>query len=379
MVISRFVLWSCYAALFVIGISAALIGPAKDALTSSLGIAVERGGWLLSAQFAGATVGVIASGYLADRTDLRWVMGGAGLLAITGAVAFANATSLNVAMIAAFTLGTGAGAWGATPNVLLAKGDLEHRSSALNILNMMWGLGAAAGPQLYRLCESLAHWTYAYFAFAALVLILLPFVLRTPIRLARHGHGGTATALPAWHAFLPYAVIIFLYVGMENGFGGWLYTQFVLAGKSNAGTAVMAASLFWAGLTSGRALAAVVLRRVSDEHMLIAAAMIAATAACVIVLIPNVHMLALTAAFIAGMGCGPIFPTTFAVVAKRVPSVSGAMLSLLQAGGALGAMLLPAVQGYWGGGESGGFGFVVATGVVIAAIGVHLARSPARV
>ncbi len=59
-------------------------------------------------------------------------------------------------------------------------------------------------------------------------------------------------------------------------------------------------------------------------------------------------------AFLVGLGCGPLSPTTMAMATKRYPDSRGTVLGAVQSIGSIGGGLLPWLQGQVGAGNNGG-------------------------
>jgi fucose permease len=373
--VSRTLLAACCAAFFILGMAGAMVGPAKDAVVEALGMPIERGGLLVSAQFVGATAGVYLGGWLSDRTDMRVVLCGGGLLMALGLVLFGVSSSFALFVVAEAVMGLGMGGWAAGPNIIFAKAGLKRPSVGLNLLNGTWGIGSALGPQLVDSALDQGRLALAYYSAAAVAGLLLPVFWRMPLRLGGSHSAGYARP-EGWRPYLPFALMFTAYVGAETGFGAWVYTQLTAAGKAPVTQGALAASLFWAGLTLGRMAAVVLLRHVRERSLLSACAMILAVGALTMVLFPQATSWAVVVSLIIGLGCGPIFPTTYGWVVRSVPATSGATLATLQAVGTFGAVLVPPVQGYVGAGKDGGMIVVAALGAALAWLFARAARKP---
>jgi FHS family glucose/mannose:H+ symporter-like MFS transporter len=168
-----------------------------------------------------------------------------------------------------------------------------------------------------------------------------------------------------WITLLPFALLLFTYVGGEVGFSSWIVTQVNKVALATEATATMAASIFWGGLTAGRAAASLVLRRLSDDLWLAMSTLALGAGVAFLLLVPRSEGVALASSFVAGFGCGPIFPTAIGMVNNNYPESRGTASGVLIAVGTVGAAIVPWFQGKVGGGVDGGMVVVLAMSVIM--------------
>jgi fucose permease len=138
----------------------------------------------------------------------------------------------------------------------------------------------------------------------------------------------------------------------------------------DADAAVFATSLFFAGIATGRLVAAPVGLRVGPGPMLFACATFASAA----LLLAWVAPLGGFAYFLTGMAMGPIFPTGLAWVALDQPAARFAIPTLLVAGN-IGGLLLPPVVGVLVGAvgaQAAPLPLAATAGICAAAVGILL-------
>src|SRR5207237_1225398 len=165
-------------------------------------------------------------------------------------------------------LGFGFGAIDVSPNVVVAALNPKNPGVALNALNVFFGIGAIAGPQLVNFALQRQSFTLAYYAAAVFALLLvIPFA--TVSLHVSTGSGSGSRPPIHWLALLPLAALLFAYVGTEVGFGAWIVTQVSLVINVSVARATVAASAFWAGLSISRLVASFILRRITDQQVLI--------------------------------------------------------------------------------------------------------------
>src|SRR5260370_35337856 len=106
------------------------------------------------------------------------------------------------------------------------------------------------------------------------------------------------------------AAMFFIYVAMENGIGIWSAEYAKRLANGISGMTTRAPMFFYAGLTSGRAYAPLVLRRLSGRKIVLGALGLAAAATALQIASRSLPG-ATVAVFLAGLGLASISPTYF--------------------------------------------------------------------
>jgi fucose permease len=362
----RFMTYACFAITLVAGISGTLLGPAFQSLATRFTIPLESSGVFTGLQFLGITLSILATGRLLDRYDARYALMGGSILTGVGLLIIAGAQSLPIALVGAFVLGLGYGIADVAANVVIAKLNPEHTGAALSLLATFYGLGAVLGPQLLNWALTQNNFTLAFTATAiASLLLTLPF---SQSSLPAHHDQTDAQATPIrinWWILLPFGIFLFLYVGVEVGFSSWIVTQISTLTTATESLATVGASLFWVGVTIARGLGSVVLKRFTEQQVLILAIVMIFVGTLLLLLFQTVVGVALVSAFIVGLGCGPIFPISMALSGSVYPEARGKTSGAMIAAGTLGAAVLPWIQGQLGGGRSGGMELVLVLAIML--------------
>lgn len=378
----RLITAACYAAFIVIGMGMTILGPTKDSLTQKFGMPLQDGGIFISLNYVGTVIGIVAAGWLLDRINARYLLAGGALLVGVGFLLLSAAATRETAFLFMVVIGLGYGVLDITPNMVVTLLNKERASIALNILNIMWGIGAAVGPQIANFGLNQGQFSLAFTIVAALALVLvIPFALISiPPQHAAAENAGEKQSRPRilWLSLLPFVLLIFIYVGTESAFGGWIFTEVTQVTRASVSTAALATSLFWAGLTVGRIAASLALRKLSDEILLVGVTLMITVGAALLLITPGIESVALISAFIVGVGCGPIFPTTLAILNKRVTQAQGTVTGMIVALGTAGATVIPPIQGWVGNNVSGGMQITAIMGLVLLGLVVLIGRSEQR-
>lgn len=347
-----------YVAFIALGVSGTLLGPAFQSLTRKFEIPLETGGIFTALQFGGVFVSNIICGRLLDRINARYLLVIGAALIGGGFLTIGAAESLPVALAGALTIGFGYGALDVTPNMTVAVLFADKAGAALNLLNVFYGLGAILGPQIlnFALAQNSFELAFTLSGIGTLALIIPLAFVSVRVSDTAHPAAGTANGRTnaLWIALFPFALTLFLQAGTEVGYSSWVFTEANLVVKTTESTAALAASLFWVGLTAGRMSASILLRRMTNETMLVFTAIVMLIGVGLVVLFPASEAILIIGTIIAGFGSGPLFPTTMAIATLRHPEARGTIAGLLMAVGISGAVAMPYIQGLVGAGVSGG-------------------------
>ena len=324
----------------LVGIATTMLGPILPVLTQRWHLTDAQAGLFFIAQFLGGFVGSIGSTELVRRFSLHFTIR-AGVLVTAAGVALVNSPLLPVALGAFAIYGIGIGF--CTPTITAAVGEAaqEQRASLLNLLNFVWTLGAISAPGLLSLAmESRAIGMGKALAALAILLVPAAFMMPRVEVTARQTEKPRAMPPGALALIVTTGVLIFLYVGIENGVAGWLPTFSNRAHHFSARHSAGLQATFWTALLAGRFAATWILRYVREKRLLTVsiAGALAGTAG---VLTASNSAALYTSVAVVGFGFAPIFPTTIAVLTNSLAGQSGTKLGYMFAAAGLGGAVLP--------------------------------------
>ena len=304
-----------YVAFISLGLPDSLLGSAWPSMYPLLGVPVSYAGILSMI----ISFGTIVSSLNSDR--LTRALGAGKVTAIsvgmTAAALFGFSVSGRFWMLCLWAIpyGLGAGSVDAALNNYVA---LHYKSRHMSWLHCMWGIGTMISPMVMgRVLAGGGSWTAGY-RYIALFQIVLTAVLffSLPLwqkRTAETAEGGSAPqALSLGQVFrLPGAkevMLCFFYCALETTAGLWASSYLTLAKGVAAGTAAGFASLFYIGITAGRAACGFLTLKFNDTQMIRIGQCILAVGVAAL-LMPGPQMFSLAGLVLVGLGCAPIYPS----------------------------------------------------------------------
>ncbi|MBQ8088225.1 MAG: MFS transporter [Clostridia bacterium] len=306
-----------YLAFISLGLPDSLLGAAWPTLYRALNVPVSWSGMV----FLIIAAGTVVSSLLSDRMT-RWL--GAGRVTLfsvaTTAVAlfgFSFSHSFIELCIWAIPYGLGAGSVDAALNNYVA---LHYASRHMSWLHCMWGVGASLGP--YIMSAALTNglsWNVGYrrvgmiqTALVAVLIVSLPLwkKVQNGINEATSEAAGRPLSLKEIFA-LPGAkhgmLCFFCYCALEQTTGLWTSSYLALVKGMDAAVAARYASLFFLGITAGRAISGFISMKLNDEQM-VRLGQGLVFAGILLMLLPIGDQASLVALIIIGLGSAPIYP-----------------------------------------------------------------------
>jgi len=279
-----------------------LLGCILPRLSAEWHLRDKDAGLLLLVQFATS-----ASGALLVRRNL-WQTLTCGY-ALFGSGAMGIFLLQNRALPAFAVYGLGLGLAMTSSNMLIARRNPNRKGAALAILNFSWSAGAVACPLLAA--QFLRH-ARGSTAFGMLGLCVLPFAL-LPFFADQRGLDAPAGLEPSLGALREiraisyFALLAFLYVGMESAVGNWMSTFATRAASWSFSGSSLAVSVFWAALLVGRLLTPAMLT-ILPERRLYRVSAAATIGGISLLLAAHSPQIVLAGSVLTGLALAPLFP-----------------------------------------------------------------------
>lgn len=343
-----------YISFISLGLPDSLLGSAWPTMYPQLAVPVSYAG-IISMIIA---LGTIISSLQSDRLTRRWGTGkvtavsvGTTALALFG---FSISGSFWQLCLWAIPYGLGAGSVDASLNNYVA---LHYKSRHMSWLHCMWGVGASVGPYImgYMITGG-GTWNSGYRTIALLQIVLtIILVFSLPLWKERPTvgeNGGEAAAealslkqvvkIPGVKEIL---LCFFCYCAIESTAGLWASSYLNLYKGIPAETAAEYASMFYIGITLGRAFSGFVTMKLNDVQMIrLGQAIIGA--GIVIILLPFSAEVSLIGFVIVGLGCAPVYPCIIHSTPEHFGAdKSQAIIGIQMASAYVGTCLMPPIFG----------------------------------
>lgn len=342
-----------YAAFISLGLPDSLLGSAWPAMYPGFGVPVSYSGII----FFIISVGTVISSLQSDR--LTRALGAGKVTAISVAMTaaallgFSVSNSFWMLCLWAIPYGLGAGSVDAALNNYVA---LHFASRHMSWLHCMWGLGASIGPYImgYAL-TGWGSWSLGY-RIIGLMQVVLSFIIVISLPLWKKSpqpEGGDKTPAPvltlrqiiAVPGVKAVMVTFFCYCALEQTTGLWASSYLVLHKGIAPETAAGFASLFFIGITVGRALGGFLTMKFSDEQMVRLGQGIIVIGITAL-LLPLGEYAALTGLILIGLGCAPIYPSVIHATPDHFGAErSQAIIGVQMASAYVGNCLMPPLFG----------------------------------
>jgi fucose permease len=315
-------------AIFVYGMIAAMLGTILPGLSERFHLTPKQNGSIAFAQAVGLMIASVGVGPLIDNEGKKvgLILG----LALIALALLALPRSGGFGSIAAlmFLLGVGGGVVVTGANALVSDVQPGHQATALNLVNLFFGLGGMVTPFISAnlLKRDIVKLCYAAGVFAVIALavqVASPIPPPTGVQSFVLADAGSLLGQPIlWMLGL----LLFLYVSCEVGIWNWLVQHLIAQGIPESRALNVLSLGFALGLLVGRVAVSPILITVRPDTVTLAAAVLMAVTSYVALNARDVKTPRILV-FFAGVAMAPVFPTTLAIVGGWADKAFPAMKS----------------------------------------------------
>lgn len=346
-----------YLAFISLGLPDGMLGAAWPSMYPEFEVPVSYAG-LLSMFISAQT---IISSLLSDRLTKKFGAGKVTAVSVAMTMialfGFSVSSSMWQLFLWAIPYGLGGGSVDASLNNYVA---LHYESRHMSWLHCMWGIGASVGPYIMSFALTNGQgWNMGY-RYVGILQIVLTIVLICSLPLWKKPqdavNGSTEVVsdkpltlkeiirIPGAKEVM---IVFFGYCALEQTAGLWASSYMVLHRGISAETAAGYASLFYLGITVGRAISGFITMKLIDRNM-IRLGLGVITVGIIVLLIPtSVDEVSLVGLVLVGLGCAPIYPC----VIHSTPDYFGAdksqaVIGVQMASAYVGSCVAPPVFGW---------------------------------
>ena len=344
-----------YLSFISLGLPDSLLGAAWPSIYQGFGVPVSYSGVIFCIISVGTVISSLQSDRLTRQFGAGWVTAISVGMTAAALFGFSVSNSFWALCLWAIPYGLGAGSVDAALNNYVA---LHFASRHMSWLHCMWGVGASVGPYIMGAAlSSSAGWHMGY-RIIGLIQIILTVVILLSLPLWKATQATTpetqtdtpAKALTLREIFrIPgvKAVLItfFCYCSLEQTTSLWASSYLVLAKGISPDRAAEFASLFFIGITVGRALCGFLTMKWNDTQMVRIGAVVIALGVAAM-LLPFGETITLVGLILIGLGCAPIYPSIIhSTPAHFGADKSQAIIGVQMASAYIGNCLMPPLFG----------------------------------
>jgi FHS family glucose/mannose:H+ symporter-like MFS transporter len=294
------------------GVGTVLLGAILPRLSVQWHLRDKDAGLLLLVQFATS-----ASGALLVRRNLWKTLALGYALFGAGAIGIFLLQQKSLAAFGAYGLGLGLAM--TSTNMLTSRRYPKRMGAALALLNFSWSAGSVACPLLAA--QFLRH-AGGGAAFGTVGVVALPFAL-LPLLAEREELNSSTnlqtgpTGIREVTTIVYFALLAFLYVGIEASVGNWMSTYATRVTAWSFAGSTTAVAAFWAALLLGRAMTPAILIRVT-ERRLYRVSVVVTLGSIVLLLAAHSQHTILAGSALTGLALGPVFPLILALFLAEI-------------------------------------------------------------
>jgi len=215
----------------------------------------------------------------------------------------------------------------------------------MNGLHFFFGVGAFLSPLVVARAIVISgeiSWAYWTLSLVMLPVVVWLWFLPNPVSqtAARDDRSGTVNYLLVGGI----ALFMFLYVGAEVSFGGWIYTYAFTLSLADKSFAAYLTAAFWGALTVGRLLSIPLAAHFKPGVILFSHLGGCLASVGLIILAPYSFITLWVGALGLGLSMAPIFPTILSFSGRQM-TITGKVTGWFLMVSSVGAMTLPWIIG----------------------------------
>ncbi len=334
-----------YLAFITLGLVAAVTGPTLPALAERVHVHLDEISIVFATRSAGYLVGSLLGGHTYDRVPGHPVI--ALMLAVIATMMLLVPVIPVLWILATvlFIVGLAESAVDVGCNSLLIWLHRHAVGPWMNGLHFCFGVGAFIAPiVIAQVVLATGDITWAYWTLALLIVPGVLWLPRLASPLPQEVPHIQRTSATHWGIVFLLACFIFLYVGAEAAFGGWVFAYATNLHLADATMAAYLVAVFWGALTVGRFLGIPIAARLAPRVILVLDLIACLLAIGMIIVWSDSAAILWIGAIATGLGMASIYPAMLAFAGQQM-TITGQITGWVSLGAGAGGMFLPWVIG----------------------------------
>ena len=341
-----------YLSFISLGLPDALLGSAWPSMYKEFNVPISYAGIISMI----ISIGTIISSLQSDRLTKKFGAGKITAFSVAATaialIGFSITHSYWMLCIWAIPYGLGAGSVDASLNNYVA---LHYESKHMSWLHCMWGIGATIGPYIMGYAITNNNWNTGY-RYISIIQIVLTVILFLSLSLWNKNDEKNkeriSTKVLSLKKIIKIAgtkeimICFFCYCAIESTTGLWASSYLNLYKDVDIKTAASFGSLFYIGITIGRAISGFITMKLNDNQMIVLGESLILIG-IILMIIPAVNIVSLIGFIIIGLGCAPIYPSIIHSTPYNFGAEnSQAIIGVQMASAYVGTLAMPPLFGY---------------------------------
>ena len=341
-----------YLSFISLGLPDALLGSAWPTMHKELNVPISYAGIISMIISAGTIISSLQSDRLTKKFGTGKITAFSVAMTAIALFGFSITHSYLFLCVWAIPYGLGAGSVDASLNNYVA---LHYESKHMSWLHCMWGIGATIGPYIMGYALTNNNWNAGY-RYISIMQIVLTAILFFSLSLWKNNDEENKEKISTKVLSLKEIIKIpgareimicfFCYCALEATTGLWASSYLNLYKGVDIKTAASFGSLFYIGITVGRAISGFITMKLNDNQMIVLGESLILIG-IILMIIPAVNIVSLIGFIIVGLGCAPIYPS----IIHSTPSNFGAensqaIIGVQMASAYIGTLAMPPLFGY---------------------------------
>ena len=309
------------------------------------GLGVLGMGTLVAVLHVASTLAPAVLGAVADRIGKKKVLVIFAIVFGIGCLIGALSGFLAMFVIALLMIGAGYSVCESLASAVCVEVDAQNGARYINLTQCLLSVGAILGPIVLSNLPALpfASWRMLYLLCGIPLIVIGIWLSQLPFPAAERAAAEKTSAGRLWLSpvFIAMIVCMFLYIGLESGFG--YFVDIIFSGKvSGAALGAYGISGYWAGMAFSRLIYS--LRTYRPRRTVQLSFLAAAVGFIALILAPSGY-LCIGLCALVGFTYGPIWTTIVASAAQRFPQHKASATGLMSASCGLAGILYPVIMG----------------------------------
>ena len=333
--------------MLMFGMALITLGSVQPSLREKFLLDDAGSGTLFSIMPVGILAGSLVFGPACDKYGYKIVLAIAGLLFCAGIEGIAFADNMPLLKLCIFSFGLGGGAINGATNAVVSDISETEKGANLSLLGIFFGLGSLGMPLLLGSLKDRVEFDVILGTVGAFTFVITLFFLLLKFPAPKQKQGfplKQSLSLISDKVLLLIAFFLFFQSSLEAIINNWTPLYLVDQIKMNTGDAILALTMYVAGLTGMRILLGSIFRKM-DGIKIMFVSLFSILAGLILLKLSNSSASAVYGLVLLGVGLSAGFPIMLGFVGSRFKELPGTAFSIALVIALLGNILVNYIAG----------------------------------